>query len=417
MQHSPSVTTATSCSAPSGVTAPAMLVKGRPVPCPGSPRLSPAWPEGALPDAYCHSLGPPLGPPGLKSLLLPPAQPAWVSPSPHPPVASAPPPTPGKEAGSDGWHYQGSFPRALYLAASASSLPATGGWGERRRGSQAPQKELPRRKLGLRHSAGGREKRVKPRGTPRSELQHPEHCATEEVPAPPPKPHLPTQSPPYSPTRSPRGPAGRGLQGTRSRDTQADTSQRDTQMHHTSRCTHTRACARVGTCCAPPNQQATMLPPRYGSAVSKRSRSPPVPETQLPFLSLLVLRAWKRTIPFSVPSWLHHLSPAALLLSSMAWLFSPPQFSPFCPSFRFPFLFLPLLTSSFLPSLCPLLPPHKPFPSGSPPASPSSLRLSLCSRGDMTSRASKSHISTKSYLQPSEGCVHPDTQTLSHAQR
>ena len=96
MQHSPSVTTATSCSAPSGVTAPAMLVKGRPVPCPGSPRLSPARPEGALPDAYCHSLGPPLGPPGLKSLLLPPAQPAWVSPSPHPPVASAPPPTPGE---------------------------------------------------------------------------------------------------------------------------------------------------------------------------------------------------------------------------------------------------------------------------------------------------------------------------------
>ena len=156
-----------------------------------------------------------------------------------------------------------------------------------------------------------------------------------------------------------------------------------------------------------------MLLPRYGSAVSKGSRSPPVPETQLPFLSLLVLRAWKRTIPFSVPSWLHHLSPAALLLSSMAWLFSPPQFSPFCPSFRFRFLFLPLLTSSFLPSLCPLLPPHKPLPSGSPPASPSSLRLSLCSRGDMTSRASKSHISTKSYLQPSEGCVHPDTQTLS----
>lgn len=31
----------------------------------------------------------------------------------------------------------------------------------------------------------------------------------------------------------------------------------------------------------------------------------------------------------------------------------------------------------------------------------------------MTSRASKSHISTKSYLQPSEGCVHPDTQTVS----
>lgn len=32
----------------------------------------------------------------------------------------------------------------------------------------------------------------------------------------------------------------------------------------------------------------------------------------------------------------------------------------------------------------------------------------------MTSRASKSHISTKSYLQPSEGCIHANTLSLSH---
>lgn len=51
MRHSPSVTTATSCSAPSGMTAPAILVKGRPVPCPVYPWLQPAWPEGTLPKA------------------------------------------------------------------------------------------------------------------------------------------------------------------------------------------------------------------------------------------------------------------------------------------------------------------------------------------------------------------------------
>lgn len=86
MRHSPSVTTATSCSAPSGVTAPAILVKGRPVPCPVYPWLRPAWP------AYAPHR-PPLSP--RPEISAPSSCPAGLgNPSPHRPVASAPPPTP-----------------------------------------------------------------------------------------------------------------------------------------------------------------------------------------------------------------------------------------------------------------------------------------------------------------------------------
>lgn len=115
--HSPSVATATSCSAPSGVRAPAILGKGRLVPCPVYLRLSPAWPEGALPKACLTPW------PEISALPMP--QPPSLHPSPPLPVASVPPPATGEEAGSDGWRYQGSPPRALYLAASGSSLPAT----------------------------------------------------------------------------------------------------------------------------------------------------------------------------------------------------------------------------------------------------------------------------------------------------
>lgn len=116
MRHSPSVTTATSCSAPSGVTAPAILVKGRPVPCPVSH-------GSAQPGLRVLSLKP-ASPPGpeISAPSSCPAPPRYVCPSPRPPVAPAPPPTAREEAGSDGWHYQGSFPRARYLAASRFSL-------------------------------------------------------------------------------------------------------------------------------------------------------------------------------------------------------------------------------------------------------------------------------------------------------
>ena len=64
----------------------------------------------------------------------------------------------------------------------------------------------------------------------------------------------------------------------------------------------------------------------------------------------------------SVPSWLGHLSPKALLLSPLAWLFppSPAKFSPFCLSLYFSFL--PLLT----PLLSPISLPHPSSPQAFP---------------------------------------------------
>lgn len=105
------------------------------------------------------------------------------------------------------------------------------------------------------------------------------------------------------------------------------------------------------------------------------------------------------------------LPPEALLLALLTWLFPLPisLLSAPTPQMR------PSPSHLYLP---PLLPPVylSPPPSQPPPFPPclsSSRHLSLCSRGDMTSRASKSHISTKSYLRPAEGCVHPDMQALS----
>lgn len=65
-------------------------------------------------------------------------------------------------------------------------------------------------------------------------------------------------------------------------------------------------------------------------------------------------------------------------------------------------------TSSPLPVS--MLPPSSSQASSIPFLPSSSLHLSFCSRGDMTSRASESQTYTKSYLQASEGCVHSEVQ-------
>lgn len=64
------------------------------------------------------------------------------------------------------------------MAASGSSLPTTRSQGERRRGNQAPHKEMPSgagkqgdwvpsRKLGLRHSVGGTRRESEATGDPK----------------------------------------------------------------------------------------------------------------------------------------------------------------------------------------------------------------------------------------------------------
>ena len=152
-----------------------------------------------------------------------------------------------------------------------------------------------------------------------------------------------------------------------------------------------------------------MVSPRDGSVGSV----PTVPATQLLSWpsSLLVWRTVPCFLPFSSRPLLLPYQPS----SFFSGLAVPWCFSPFCPSLR---CLLPLPAStcppSFLWSVCPL-------PAGSllHPFPLFLLHLSLCSGGDSTSRASKSHISTKSYLRPSEGCVHADAHTLSltHTQK
>ena len=183
---------------------------------------------------------------------------------------------------------------------------------------------------------------------------------------------------------------------------------------HTQPQTHTPA--QPLTCKHTQGHIQTSRPPWRPQEMAKWSHSPLVPKAQLPVLSLYstILLVWRRTVSFFLPfsSRPLFLPTATLRFLLLGWPFPPPHFSPFCPSLH---CVLPLLASTY-PSLSSCLSasssfPPSPFP---PPFSPLFLlHLSLCSGGDMTSRASKSHISTKSYLQPSEGCVHTDTQTLS----
>lgn len=151
IRYSPSVTTATSCSAPSGVTAPAILVKGRPVHCPVSH-------SSAQPDLRVLSACPPPPPPGPET-SAPSSSPA--------PLPYAPPhvrlwhqplllPLEKRLAVMDGIT-NGPFPGYfIWLLLGLLSLlqEASGG---RRWGSQDPQKEMLSRGLGSR-MAGFREK-------------------------------------------------------------------------------------------------------------------------------------------------------------------------------------------------------------------------------------------------------------------
>lgn len=274
---------------------------------------------------------------------------------------------------------------------------------------------VPRRKLGLRHSVEGQEKR-----TPRSQLQSPEHCAPEEAPAhPTPWNHSQSHSLTLlsEPPRRPASREGRQLQGTRLRDTQADTSQRDRHTEASQpRCVYTHADRRAHAVPSP-SQQVTMPPPTNGSAVSVGPHAPFVPDSvpSCPCLPYVLRKELGPLCPLLARSPLPKGPPAFSFSLALPPL--PRQVLPFLP---LPLLLLPASTypppfshlsaPSFLPTSLSL---HAHFPLSS------SLHLSLCSGGDMTSRASKSHISTKSYLQPSEGFVHPDTQTLSlsHTQR
>ena len=144
--------------------------------------------------------------------------------SPCPPVALAPPPTAGEEAGSDGWHYQGSFPRALYLTASGSSLPATRAGGKGGGATGIPKRRcsaegwgsgsgVPGTKLGPRHRMEGQQKGVEAQRTQRSEggLQSTECSAKEEAPAHPVKPRPAKPTSPFSvssPTLLPKSQGG-----------------------------------------------------------------------------------------------------------------------------------------------------------------------------------------------------------------
>lgn len=123
-----------------------------------------------------------------------------------------------------------------------------------------------------------------------------------------------------------------------------------------------------------------------------------VPQTKLLFLSSSRLSS-----PCSKP----------LLCSPLLFSQPGPALSAPLTGFSLPTAVLLLLlflnpTSSPLPVS--MLPPSSSQASSIPYLPSSSLHLSFCSRGDMTSRASESQTYTKSYLQASEGCVHSEVQ-------